>query len=111
MADQRGSFLHIGVAPDIDLVLRVAVGGYDFMEGLTESDVADLGSGVFFAHDFTGKNVSHFDHAVGGASAGGKQAVLVGGPGESLDGSFVVGKFIDDVSSGAPDGHFVIVSS
>lgn len=47
MTGQRGDFLHRGVAPDVDLVLAVAMGRYKLVDVLCEHEVANLAAGLY----------------------------------------------------------------
>ena len=42
MACQSGYLFHLGVLPDVYLVLRVAVGAHDLIHSPAEHQVADL---------------------------------------------------------------------
>jgi hypothetical protein len=46
VAREGGSLLHLGILPDVDLVLRVSVGADKFIQCLAEHQVADLGTHV-----------------------------------------------------------------
>ena len=46
VADESGDLLQPGIAPDVYLVLRVAVGADQLVGASTEGQVADLGAGV-----------------------------------------------------------------
>ena len=46
MTSQRGDLLHGGVAPNVDLVLAVAVGRYKLVDILCEHKVANLATSL-----------------------------------------------------------------
>jgi hypothetical protein len=69
VAREGGSLLHLGILPDVDLVLRVSVGTDKFIQSLAEHQVADLGTNV---HGFDGgsrESVSKFDCSISSSSS------------------------------------------
>ena len=69
MACQGGNFLHGGVLPNVDLILRIAVGGDQLIEGLAEHQVADLRADVDSFDVGSGQGVSESDCSIGSASS------------------------------------------
>lgn len=111
VAHQSGHFLGARIAPDVDLVLGVAVGAHQFMRAPAEGQVADLGASVSLAKQLSGEDVSHLHHSVSGASASCKEAVLVGRPRECFDCCSVIGKSIEQLSRWRPNCYFIVVSA
>ena len=71
-------YLHEGwVAPDDDLVLRVAVRGDQFIRAPAPGQVADLGARVGALQARTCQHVPEFDGSISRASSGCYQAMLM----------------------------------
>ena len=104
MAGQSGNFLHFGVLPNIDLIVRVPMSADDFVKRFAEHEVADLRAGVDRFESGAGQGVAEADGAVCGAAAGDQEAVLVGRPGHGFDCGDVVVEFEDGLAGVAvPD--------
>ena len=69
MAHQGGDFLHLGVAPDVDLVVCVAVCADQLVRVLREHEVADLRASVHAAGHPGGVRVPEADRPVRSTAA------------------------------------------
>lgn len=112
VAGQCGYLFHARVLPHIDLVVRIAVGAYDFVVSLAEHQVAHLRAYVHSLEGLASEGVPEPDSPVCRASAGHQKAVLVRGPRDCLHCGEVVCEFEDWLAGMVvPDEEFVVVAS
>jgi hypothetical protein len=112
MASEGGESLHLGVSPDVDLVLGVPVRAHQLVHRLAEHQVAHLRAHVVGVLGRASEGVSNFDGSISSPAAGNQQSVLVGRPGHGLDGSQVIGELDHWLSEMAvPDEQAVVIAS
>jgi hypothetical protein len=46
MPGKSSNFLHFGILPDVNLIVRIAVSAYHFIESFAEHQVAHLGTNI-----------------------------------------------------------------
>jgi hypothetical protein len=91
VAREGGSLLHLGILPDVDLVLRVSVGADKFIQCLAEHQVADLGTHVHRFDSSSWESVSKFDGSVSSSSSWDQKPMLMRRPSHGFDCRQVIG--------------------
>ena len=113
VARERGNLLHGRVAPDVDLVLAVAVRRHEFIDVLSEHQIADLAASVDGLEVLQLNRVPELDSSVLGAATGREQSLLVRGPCDGFDSCLVLVKLDQGLRAAArtPKQKFVIVAA
>ena len=92
MSCEGGHLLQGRVLPHNDLVVGVAVGGYDLLCVLAEHQVANLGASVDTVEESVVESVPELNGLVCCASSGGQYSVVVGRPRYALHCCHMVAK-------------------
>ena len=69
VTSQGGDLLHLGIFPDVDLVLGVSVSADKLVCCLTEHQVADLGSSIDCLQFGSGEGIPETDCTIGSSSS------------------------------------------
>jgi len=103
---------HTGVFPDDNLILGIAMRGYDLVAVFRPGEIADLGARVDFLYALARGRIPKLDAAVCGATPRGEEGMLVRGPGDSFHCGGVVAEFPErGFGEFVPDHELIVIAS
>ncbi len=111
VSNQTCHFFHVRIRPNIDLMLTVSMGWYNFLSAFAECKVTDLRAGILFTKYFSSKHIPHFNHSICSATSCCQQSMLMRRPGYCLDSSSVISELIQDLTSCWPYHYFIVITS